>query len=76
MIAGPATITACITLQAKSGLLLPAMSLVIALAINYLIMQLSGTISAVLTRFNILGALIRITGLIVMTIGILYLSAA
>ncbi|MFO8015170.1 MAG: MarC family protein [Phycisphaerae bacterium] len=69
MIAGPATITACIALPAKSGFVFPALSLVIAVAINYLIMRLAGPIAAVLRRFNILGALIRITGLVVMTMG-------
>ena len=69
MIAGPATITASIALRTQSGLALPVASLVIAIAVNYVIMQLSGPISAVMTRFNVLGALIRITGLIVMTMG-------
>jgi len=69
MIAGPATITACIALGAQSGPEWPAVSLIIAVTINYGIMRLSGAIGALLTRFNILGALIRITGLIVMTMG-------
>ena len=69
MIAGPATIAACVALPAKSGLLLPALSLLIALAINDVIMRLSKPIAVILSRFNVLGALIRITGLFVMTIG-------
>jgi multiple antibiotic resistance protein len=69
MIAGPATIAACIALRAKEGVLLPALSLIIALAVNHLVMLLSQTISATLSKFNVLGALIRITGLVVMTIG-------
>jgi multiple antibiotic resistance protein len=69
MIAGPATIAACIALRAKEGLLLPALSLILALAVNHLIMCLAQVIAAALTRFNVLGALIRITGLVVMTIG-------
>ena len=70
LIAGPATITASITLRAKAGSAAPALSLLIALAINYLIMKLSARISSVLLRFNLLGAVIRITGLIVMAMGV------
>ena len=69
MIAGPATIAACIALRAKDGLWIPVIALCLAILINHLIMRLSSPISELLTRFNILGALIRITGLIVMTIG-------
>ncbi|MBN1554520.1 MAG: MarC family protein [Phycisphaerae bacterium] len=69
MIAGPATIAACVAMPAELGLVVPVVSLVIALAVNDLFMRLSQPIAAVLTRFNILGALIRITGLFVMTIG-------
>jgi len=39
------------------------------LLVNYGIMRLSGRIAALLARFNVLGALIRITGLVVMTMG-------
>ncbi|MCA1809197.1 MAG: MarC family protein [Kiritimatiellia bacterium] len=70
MIAGPATITACIALQATSGLLLSAAALVVAVSVNYIIMQMSRYISRILERFNFLGALIRITGLVVMTMGV------
>lgn len=70
LIAGPATITAVITLRAKTGSAAPAVSLLIALAINYIIMKLSPRISSVLLRFNLLGAVIRITGLIVMAMGV------
>ena len=40
-----------------------------AITINHIIMLLSGPIGRALDRFNILGAIIRVTGLIVMTIG-------
>jgi multiple antibiotic resistance protein len=70
MIAGPATIAFCIGLRREtSGYLLAATSLLLAIGINHVIMRLSKSISGVLTRFNILGALIRITGLVVMTMG-------
>ncbi len=69
MIAGPATITACIALTAKSGFLGPAISLLIAVALNHLVMRASRAIGVLLGRFNVLGALIRLTGLIVMATG-------
>jgi len=69
MIAGPASITACIALRAREGLIAPMVAMVLALLVNYGIMRLSGRIAALLERFNGLGALIRITGLVVMTMG-------
>jgi multiple antibiotic resistance protein len=70
MIAGPATIAASITLAAHDGVAQPIISLLLAILVNCVIMLLARPIASVLTRFNILGALIRITGLIVMTIGV------
>ncbi|MFO7870330.1 MAG: MarC family protein [Kiritimatiellia bacterium] len=69
MIAGPATIAACIALRAQEGLLVPALSIVFAVALNHIVMAFSRQISSALGRFNLLGALVRLTGLIVMTIG-------
>jgi multiple antibiotic resistance protein len=69
MIAGPATIAACIAIHSNDGLLSATISTTFAIGINYLIMTLSRQISTLLTRFNILGAMVRLTGLIVMTIG-------
>ncbi len=40
-----------------------------AITINHIIMLLSGPIGRALDRFNISSAIIRVTGLIVMTIG-------
>lgn len=70
MIAGPATITAAVSFPSKYGLAITAISVVIAVAINMLIMILTPLISDGLSRHNIMGALIRITGLIVATIGV------
>lgn len=70
MIAGPATIAASITLTAQSGFVIAAGSVLLAILLNSLFMCFSGVISRVLLRFNIMGALIRITGLVVMTIGV------
>jgi multiple antibiotic resistance protein len=69
MIAGPATIAACIGLRAQHGLLMPTAAMLLALGINHVVMLLSPSIGRALGRYNILSALIRITGLIVMTIG-------
>lgn len=69
MIAGPATIAACIALRAREGFLVPGLSIVFAVTLNYIVMVFSRRISAALGRFNMLGALVRLTGLIVMTIG-------
>ena len=69
MIAGPATIAACIGLRAQHGVLMPTLAMLLALGVNHIIMLFSQSIGRVLGRFNVLSALIRITGLIVMTIG-------
>ncbi|MBN1556585.1 MAG: MarC family protein [Lentisphaerae bacterium] len=69
MIAGPATIAAAIATNAQEGLAGPAAALLLALALNHLIMRLSRFIGLALGRFNLLGALVRLTGLAVMTIG-------
>ncbi|MEW6440030.1 MAG: MarC family protein [bacterium] len=69
MIAGPGTIAASITLSAQQGVLAAAAAMVIAVAANHVIMLCARPLAALLRRFNVLGAMIRITGLIVMTIG-------
>lgn len=70
MIAGPATITAAVSFPAKYGMIYTLISIVIALLINLSVMYFSRLIGKVLIKNNIMGALIRITGLIVATIGI------
>ena len=69
MIAGPATIAASIGLSAHDGPARATLAMLVALGVNHLIMLLSPRIGRVLDRHNLLGALVRITGLIVMTIG-------
>lgn len=69
MIAGPATIAACIGLRAQQGVLVSTLAMLVALGVNHAIMLYSRRLGSLLDRFNILGALVRITGLIVMTIG-------
>ncbi len=70
MIAGPATIAASLALAARLGLWIPLCAIFLALGINAVIMLFSQIIGRVLIKFNILGAVIRITGLIVMTMGV------
>jgi len=69
MIAGPATIAACIALRTREGLMIPVISILLAVGINHAFMVLSRPISGALSRFNLMGALVRLTGLIVMTVG-------
>lgn len=70
MIAGPATLTAAITFPNQYGMITTLFGVVIALGINLLIMLSSGKIINVLKKYNLMGALIRITGLVVSTIGV------
>lgn len=70
MIAGPATITAVVTMPAVYGRLSTLLAVFIALAVNWLIMRNAGRIGNFLTRQNLLMPLIRITGLIVAAIGV------
>ena len=69
MIAGPATIAASITLVAREGLWTSSLAILLAILVNAMLMLYVKPIAAGLRRLNILGALIRITGLIVMTMG-------
>ncbi len=70
MIAGPASITASITLSIEMGIPMTLIAVSIALGLNLGIMAFSRPISSLLSRYNVLGAFIRITGLVVMTIGV------
>lgn len=70
MIAGPATITASLSMTAETGVPLFALAAGAALLMNLVLMLLAPAIGAALRRFNVLGALIRITGLVVATIAV------
>lgn len=69
MIAGPATITAAVTFPEHYGKLVTVIAIAIAITINLVLMLNAIQIGKLLTRFNLMNALIRITGLIVATIG-------
>ena len=70
MIAGPATITAAVTFPSHYGRFITILAIFFALALNLLFMLYAKQIGKFLTRLNIMNALIRITGLIVATIGL------
>jgi len=69
MIAGPATIAAAVSFPSQYGMLMTLLSILGALSVNLLIMFYSRTISDYLKKYNLMGPLIRITGLVVATIG-------
>ncbi|MEG1935221.1 MAG: MarC family protein [Rikenellaceae bacterium] len=69
MIAGPATITAVVTMPSIYGQLTTLLAVSLAIFINMLIMQNAKHIGAILVKHNILMPMIRITGLIVAAIG-------
>ncbi|MEE4197588.1 MAG: MarC family protein [Bacteroidales bacterium] len=70
MIAGPATITAAVTFPAQYGKTTTIIAIFVALIMNLLLMLYARQIGKFLARINVLNALIRITGLIVATIGL------
>jgi multiple antibiotic resistance protein len=70
MIAGPATITAAISETAHLGFAVTGPAIVLALAVNFAIMTCSLRIARWMTRFNLMGALIRMTGILVTAIAV------
>ncbi|MEA2105195.1 MAG: MarC family protein [Bacteroidota bacterium] len=70
IIAGPATITAAVTFPAQYGRVITIVAIFLALFVNLLLMLYAKQIGKFLARLNVLNALIRITGLIVATIGL------
>lgn len=70
LIAGPGTIAATLSLSAELGLTSVFCSVILAIGANMGLMLLSNNISALLNKHNILGALVRVTGLIVATLAI------
>lgn len=70
MIAGPATITAVVTMPAVYGRWMTIASVILALLLNLLIMRNADRIGKFLVRLNMMMPLIRITALIVAAIGL------
>lgn len=65
LIAGPGMIAAAIAGSAKDGLLPTALSLILAVFINFLLMLGSSSINRFLVRTHVQGPLIRLTGLVI-----------
>jgi multiple antibiotic resistance protein len=70
MIAGPATITASISQSAIFGPFITYISIFSALSFNLILMILASEINSFLKKYNMLGPLVRITGLFVASIGV------
>lgn len=69
MIAGPATITAVVTMPTIYGQTTTLIAVTAAVLINLLVMRYAGHFAKFLVKQNILMPMIRITGLIVAAIG-------
>ena len=70
LIAGPATITASISQSTLYNPHIVTASICSALLVNFLIMLFSVEIGSVLKKYHLMGALIRINGLFIASIGI------
>ncbi len=69
MIAGPATITAVVTMPSMYGALVSFMAITLGIAFNWLVMRNSNRIGIFMSRYNLLNPTSRIFGLIVAAIG-------
>ena len=70
LIAGPGTIAASISGTAQYGWSFMALSLALAIFINFVIMLFSGKINQVLVKLHLQGPLIRLTGLIIAAVAV------
>ncbi len=70
MIAGPATITAVVTMPSMYGMWISLGAVTIAIALNWLIMRNSKFLGTLLSKYNLLNPMSRIFGLIVAAIGV------
>ena len=70
MIAGPATITASVSFPARYGYTATITAIIASVLLTLGVMLSARLIGNVLIKYNFMGALIRITGLIVATIGV------
>jgi len=68
LLAGPGTMTGAISFASEHGVILTAICVTLAMAINLVIMLFSARIGKALERMNATDPLIRITGLIVATV--------
>jgi multiple antibiotic resistance protein len=70
MLAGPASITAVIHVAYTDGFLHAVICITAALLLNLLVMLAAPALNRLLGKHNILGALVRITGLMIATMGV------
>jgi len=70
LIAGPATITATILKASTTSPIFVSVALLVAITLNLLLVLASMQLKNFFDKYNITGALIRITGLFVMAIGV------
>lgn len=69
MIAGPATITAVVTMPSIYGQLITLCAVTVAIVFNLVVMRNAKRIGSLLVKHNVLMPMVRITGLIVAAIG-------
>lgn len=69
MIAGPATITAVVTMPSIYGQLITLCAVTAAIVFNWVVMRNAKYIGGLLVKYNVLMPMVRITGLIVAAIG-------
>jgi multiple antibiotic resistance protein len=70
LIAGPGLMTAAISFGSDNGLMSTLAGMAAALFMNFLLMLLSGKITETLEHLHIIGAVIRISGLIVAAVSV------
>jgi multiple antibiotic resistance protein len=70
LIAGPGTITAAISYSSASGVTDTLLAITVALILNFILMICSLWIAKILDRIQVIGPLIRITGLIVAAVAV------
>jgi multiple antibiotic resistance protein len=70
LIAGPGTITAAISFSSSNGVSTTLLAITVALILNFILMTCSLWIAKVLNKFQVIGPLIRITGLVVAAVAV------
>lgn len=70
LIAGPGTITISISMAAEQGIVFSSIVIAIAVLVNLLLMVSSLRVGKMLNRIHAIGPIIRITGLIVMSMAV------
>ena len=68
LIAGPGMIAAVISGSIKDGFYITSVAMLMALAVNFIIMLFSHGINRILQHTHLLGPVIRLTGLVIVTV--------